>query len=121
MHGDDENLQFCRRPGPNAQACADAIREIQQCGLPLDGLSNGQYIRGGPDISDFPMVHRDRYDDGEREIDPSGALRSFGVKQGNRATALIVKAGPLWWPEADHGWRITRQYGPHGQCLDLER
>jgi hypothetical protein len=119
IHGDGSTVQACLRPGPRAQACANAISAMWSAGLPSDGLSAGRYTRGG--LGDCPLRHSDRYDDGDRELDPSGALRTFAVIQGNRATAIVIEAGPGWRAEADHGWTITRQYGPHGQLVDLTR
>lgn len=121
IHGDDDNLQFCKRPGPGAQACAEAISATWSCGLPIDGLLNGRYTRGGN--ADCPMVHLDRYDDGSTELNPAGAERTFAVimNDGHRATCVIVQPGPAWQPEATNGWSISRRYGPHGDFFDLVR
>lgn len=121
IHGDPANLQYCRRPGPNAQLCADHIRETWFAGLPADGLLNGRYTRGG--LPNCPMVHRDRYDDGSTELDPNGAERHFAVvmNDGHRATVIVVQPGPAYQPQSAAGWSIARQYGPDGEFFDLVR
>ena len=119
IHVDDDNLQYCIVPGPNAQACADHISAAWTAGLPIDGLSAGRYTRGGN--PDCPMVHTDRYDDDRGEINPAGCLRTFGVIQGNRTTCIIVQPGGSWTPQGAGGWSIVKQYGPDGQFFDLAR
>lgn len=119
LHGDMANLMTCTPPGPQAQACANAVRDVWTAGIAPDVASTGQYTRGGFDS--FPMVHHDRYNDAGQEIDPSGALRSFGMIQGRQATCVIVQAGKDWTPKGVNGWTITHLGGPQRQIVWLTR
>lgn len=118
IHGDPENLQHCRIPGPRAQACTESIAAMWREDLP----TGGAYTRGGPNAPlPCPLVHVDRFDDGDRELNTAGALRTFARIADNRATCLVVQPGRDWTPRGDHGWRVVGQRGPHDQIIDCER
>lgn len=119
LHGDRSNLQSCLVPGPRAQACADAVTAMWTAGLPADACANGQYTRGG--LGDCPLQHSDRFDDGGREIDAAGALRTFFLIQGGRATGIVIQPGRDWQPRGDHGWTVAGQRGPQNQIIECTR
>lgn len=107
LHGDLSNLQSCALPGPNAQRCAEAVRDVWAAGIPADAAAFGQYTRGG--LSDCPVGHTEL------------TLRTYAMIQGNQATAVVVRPKSGWTPAGDHGWHIVKQGGPHGQILWLAR
>jgi hypothetical protein len=117
IHGDGENLQRCNVPGPQSQACCEAVRDVWRAGIPTDAASDGQYTRGG--LSDCPLEHRDRFVDGGE--DRGGSLRTFAMLLGSRATAVVVQPGDQWDARARNGWRIVDRRGPQQQIIFLER
>lgn len=121
LHGDPTNLQYCIRPGPRAQACVDAVRQIWQPGLiPVDAAGSWQYTRGG--LGDCPLKHSDRYaDDNTTEVDRGGCLRTFVWMGGGEAIGFAIDPGSDWRPEGDHGWSVVEQRGPYGRQIYLRR
>jgi len=82
---------------------------------PADLASVGSYTRGG--LPDCPIVHIDNETDGN----PAGSLRTFCMVAGTRATCVVVRRGPAWRLQPTNGWRVARQYGFHGNSIDLTR
>jgi hypothetical protein len=120
LHGDGDTLQRCRIPAD--QGVTQAVAAVWADPPPADLAAVGEYSRGQKDgQGTCPLVHRDRYDDDGRLVDDSGALRTFAMLAGGRATAVVVSPGAGWRLEPRNGWRLVRQYGPHGQLVDLER
>jgi hypothetical protein len=117
LHGDGATLQRCRIP--DDRSMPNAVAALWADSAPPELAGAGDYTRGG--LGSCPLVHRDRYDDDGREVDASGALRTFAMLAGGRATAVVVDPGPAWQLETTGGWRAQRQYGPHGQLIDLVR
>ncbi len=117
LHGDGDTLQRCRIPGD--QRVAQAVAAVWADPPPADLAAIGEYSRGG--LGTCPLVHRDRYTDDGELLDDSGALRTFAMIAGGRATAVVVDPGPGWQLQPTGGWRVVRQYGPHGQIIDLQR
>lgn len=120
LHGDKSNLQTCTIPGPVAQRCAEAVRDVWRLPIPPEAASRGQYSRGGLDTA--PLEHSDRYDSGGREIDPAGTLRDFWMILGDVAHGLLVDHNPaVWTPRPRAGWRFDGVSGPHGQYVRCVR
>ncbi len=117
LHGDGGSLQ--RLNVPADQSVAQAAAAVWADPPPADLASNGTYTRGG--LADCPLVHRDRYTDDGQLLDNSGALRTFSMISGNRATAVVVSPGPGWTLQPTAGWHVVRQYGYQGNTVDLAR
>ncbi len=69
----------------------------------------------------MPLVHVDRFDDGGRELDAAGALRTFGMIDGDWAVALAIQPGAAWRAVSQNGWQIIEMIGPRGNLVTLER
>lgn len=119
LHGDWEDLQRCIVPGPRAQMCADAVRDVWRAGIPADAAASGVYTRGG--LQESPLEHVDRYDDSGHEVRQDGALRTFVMLQGAKATAVIVSPGAQHQIKPRIGYHVVSVRGPHGQIVELER
>jgi hypothetical protein len=117
LHGDGDTLQRCRIPAD--QSVAQAVAAVWADPPPADLAAIGEYTRGGLDTC--PLVHRDRFDDDGNLRDDSGALRTFAMLAGNRATAVVVSPGPGWQLEPRNGWRVARSHGYQGNVVELER
>jgi hypothetical protein len=119
LHGDWDNLQRCIVPGPQAQRCAEAVRDVWAAGIPADAAAGGTYTRGG--LNECPLEHVDRFDDAGHEVRPDGALRTFAMLQGTKATCVIVSPGAHHQIRPRVGYRVLTVRGPHGQIVELER
>lgn len=89
----------------NARPFFEAIAEVWAAGITADAAASGVYTRGG--LNDCPIEHTDRYtESGENR---RGALRSFFMKQGNKATGVVVDPGDQYpGPIGRDGWRVVR-------------
>lgn len=85
-----------------ATACFDAMRAVPADAPLLD------YTRGG--LSNNPIAH-----------DDSIALRTWCQMDQSRAICEAVRPSPAWTAEAVNGWKISKQAGPNGRLVFLER
>jgi hypothetical protein len=109
LHGDGDTLQRCRIPAD--QSVAQAVAAVWASPPPADLAAVGTYVRGQKDGGGpCPIAHSDDL-----------ALRTFAMVAGNRATAVVVSPRPGWSLQPVNGWRVARQYGFEGNCIDLER
>lgn len=106
LHGDGATLQRCNAPGPNAQACAEAVKAARES-IPADAQL-GAYTRGG--LDDCPIEHSD-----------SKAMRTFAMIQGNKATVVVVEPKPDWSLVPRNGWRVDGRGGPFGHTIYVSR
>ncbi len=85
-----------------AQTCFDAMRSVPAA-APL-----WKYTRGG--LSDNPLEHDDAI-----------SLRTWCQVDATIAVCEAVRPSVSWKAEAVNGWHITKQDGPNGRLVVLER
>lgn len=93
VNGHSEALKRCNIPTGPERDCVAAILKGNQI-VPPD-VYRGHYTRGG--LSDCPLWH-----------DDAKALRTFGIIQGAKAYAVIVRPSADNPRQAVNGWRVTR-------------
>lgn len=85
-----------------ASLCFDAMRAVPADAPLLD------YTRGG--LGNNPLTHDDAI-----------SLRTWCQIGPNRAICEAVRPSPAWKAEAVNGWKISKQSGPGGRLVFLER
>jgi hypothetical protein len=109
--------------GGPAEHCIDAM--VAAGRLPLGAYAFGHYERGNSPSEDqnpsLPVIHHDL--EAWQEIgyrgDPTGALRTHAMIEGNRAEVIAPTSSERYQAIAAHNWRIVQAYGYPGKPANV--